>query len=108
MMPVRLREQSSDWRMTKRCARDWEPLRDKQLLTDTRGDTTLPACLINIKFETVIKDQSIICFAGEDWWYHHPHSKNHIMKRLARAGNRVMFVNSISMGLPSLSSPDLV
>jgi glycosyltransferase involved in cell wall biosynthesis len=29
------------------------------------------------------------------------------MKRLARAGNRVLFVNSISMGLPSLSNPDL-
>ena len=29
------------------------------------------------------------------------------MRRLARAGNRVMFVNSISMGLPSLASPDL-
>jgi glycosyltransferase involved in cell wall biosynthesis len=55
----------------------------------------------------LIHDQSIICFAGEDWWYHHPHSKNHIMRRLARAGNRVMFINSISMGLPSLASPDL-
>jgi glycosyltransferase involved in cell wall biosynthesis len=55
----------------------------------------------------MIRNQSIICFAGEDWWYHHPHSKNHIMRRLARAGNRVVFVNSISMGLPSLSSPDL-
>ena len=54
----------------------------------------------------MIKDESIICFAGEDWWYHHPHSKNHIMRRLARAGNRVMFVNSISMGLPSMRSPD--
>ena len=30
------------------------------------------------------------------------------MRRLANAGNRVIFVNSISMGLPSLSSPDLV
>jgi len=30
------------------------------------------------------------------------------MKRLARGGNRVMFVNSISMGLPSLGSPDLI
>ncbi|MEK6299584.1 MAG: glycosyltransferase [Acidobacteriota bacterium] len=29
------------------------------------------------------------------------------MRRLAHAGNRVIFVNSISMGLPSLSSPDL-
>jgi glycosyltransferase involved in cell wall biosynthesis len=28
------------------------------------------------------------------------------MRRLARAGNRVMFVNSISMGLPSISSRD--
>ncbi len=55
----------------------------------------------------MIKNKAIICFAGEDWWYHHPHSKNHIMRRLARAGNRVMFVNSISMGLPSLGSPDL-
>ncbi|MFL6273868.1 MAG: glycosyltransferase [Blastocatellia bacterium] len=54
----------------------------------------------------MISNQSIICFAGEDWWYHHPHSKNHIMRRLARAGNRVMFVNSISMGLPSAKSPD--
>ncbi len=50
----------------------------------------------------------IICFAGEDWWYHHPHSKNHIMRRLARAGNRVIFINSISMGLPGLKSPDLL
>jgi len=56
----------------------------------------------------MIRDQSIICFAGEDWWYHHQHSKNHIMKRLARAGNRVVFVNSISMGLPSLKNRDLL
>ena len=52
-----------------------------------------------------LSGQSIICFAGEDWWYHHPHSKNHILKRLAR-NNRVLFVNSITMGLPSISSPD--
>ena len=55
----------------------------------------------------MLKGESIICFAGEDWWYHHQHSKNHIMRRLARAGNRVIFVNSISMGLPRLSSRDL-
>src|SRR6266850_2122449 len=52
-----------------------------------------------------LSGQSIVCFAGEDWWYHHPHSKNHILKRLARH-NRVLFVNSITMGLPSISSPD--
>ena len=49
--------------------------------------------------------ESIICFAGEDWWYHHPHSKNHILKRLAKH-NRVLFVNSITMGLPSIGNPD--
>lgn len=55
----------------------------------------------------MIRDQAIVCFGGEDWWYHHPHSKTHIMKRLARAGNKVIFVNSISMGLPRRGSPDL-
>jgi glycosyltransferase involved in cell wall biosynthesis len=30
------------------------------------------------------------------------------MRRLAQAGNRVMFINSISMGLPSFASPDLM
>jgi len=52
-----------------------------------------------------LKDESIICFAGEDWWYHHPHSKNHILKRLAR-DNKVLFVNSLTLGLPSFSNPD--
>ena len=31
-----------------------------------------------------LSGENIICFAGEDWWYHHPHSKNHILKRLAQ------------------------
>ncbi len=52
-----------------------------------------------------LSGQAIVCFAGEDWWYHNPHSKNHILKRLARH-NRVLFVNSITMGLPSIGSPD--
>jgi glycosyltransferase involved in cell wall biosynthesis len=56
----------------------------------------------------LLTGKSIVCFGGEDWWYHHPHSKNHLMKRFARAGNRVLFVNSISMGLPSLGHKDLV
>jgi glycosyltransferase involved in cell wall biosynthesis len=56
----------------------------------------------------MLKDHSIICFGGEDWWYHHPHSKNHLMRRFARAGNKVIFVNSISMGLASVKSKDLV
>ena len=56
----------------------------------------------------MLHDRSIICFGGEDWWYHHPHSKYHLMRRFARAGNRVIFVNSISMGLASLSNKDLI
>lgn len=56
----------------------------------------------------MLKDRSIICFGGEDWWYHHPHSKQHLMRRFALAGNKVIFVNSISMGLPSISNKDLL
>ena len=56
----------------------------------------------------MLTGQSVICFGGEDWWYHHPHSKNHLMRRFARAGNRVVFVNSISMGLPGLGNKDLL
>jgi glycosyltransferase involved in cell wall biosynthesis len=52
-----------------------------------------------------LERESIVCFAGEDWWYHHPHSKNHLLKRYA-AENKVLFVNSITMGLPSISNPD--
>lgn len=52
-----------------------------------------------------LSGESIICFAGEDWWYHHPHSKNHILKRLAQR-NRVLFINSLTMGLPAVSNPD--
>jgi glycosyltransferase involved in cell wall biosynthesis len=56
----------------------------------------------------MIHGQSIICFGGEDWWYHHPHSKYHLMRRFARAGNKVIFVNSISMGLASVANKDLL
>jgi len=56
----------------------------------------------------VLKNQSIICFGGEDWWYHHPHSKAHLMRKFACAGNKVIFVNSISMGLPGMAHKDLV
>lgn len=53
----------------------------------------------------MIRGRSIICFGGEDWWYHHPHANNHLMKRFARE-NRVIFINSISMGLPGPGSPE--
>ena len=57
------------------------------------------------QMEYGLSGESIVCFAGEDWWYHFPHSKNHIMTRLA-GQNRVLFVNSLTMGLPSVSNPD--
>jgi glycosyltransferase involved in cell wall biosynthesis len=57
------------------------------------------------KDKNALEGESIVCFAGEDWWYHHPHSKNHLLKRYARR-NKVLFVNSISMGLPSVANPD--
>jgi glycosyltransferase involved in cell wall biosynthesis len=56
----------------------------------------------------MLRGRSIICFGGEDWWYHHPHSKNHLMRRFARAGNKVIFVNSISMGLAPVKSGELL
>src|ERR1051325_6030023 len=56
----------------------------------------------------MISGVSIICFGGEDWWYHHPHSKNHLMRRFARAGNKVIFVNSISMGLAPIRSGEVL
>jgi len=56
----------------------------------------------------MIEHESIICFGGEDFWYHHPHPSEHLMRRFARAGNKVIFVNSISMGLPSLAHKDLL
>ena len=56
----------------------------------------------------MLTGKSIICFGGEDWWYHHPHSKNHLMRRFARAGNKVIFVNSISMGLAPMKSGELL
>jgi len=56
----------------------------------------------------MLHGQSIICFGGEDWWYHHPHSKNHLMRRFARADNKVIFVNSISMGLAPMKSGEVL
>jgi glycosyltransferase involved in cell wall biosynthesis len=61
--------------------------------------------MVEGKDTNALEGESIICFAGEDWWYHHPHSKNHLLKRYARR-NKVLFVNSISMGLPSVANPD--
>jgi hypothetical protein len=49
----------------------------------------------------MLKGKDIICFAGEDWWYHNPHSNLHIMQSFAKH-NRVLFVNSIGIRMPSM------
>ena len=48
-----------------------------------------------------LKNENIICFAGEDWWYHNPHSNLHLMKCFAK-DNRVLFVNSIGLRMPNV------
>src|ERR1700761_4645278 len=60
---------------------------------------------VEVGRDNTLEGESIVCFAGEDWWYHHPHSKNHLLKRYAKR-NKVLFVNSITMGLPSIANPD--
>ena len=51
----------------------------------------------------MITGRSIVCFSGTDWWYHNPQARTHIMRILARNGNRVLFVNSLSTRLPKLT-----
>lgn len=48
---------------------------------------------------------SIVCFAGNDWWVHNPYTEKQWMRRIAARGHKVLFVNSIGIGLPSLSTP---
>lgn len=44
-----------------------------------------------------MKYSSVICFAGGDWWYHHPHSYNHLMRQFAKE-MKVLYVNSLPVG----------
>lgn len=46
-----------------------------------------------------LHDENIICFAGEDWWFHNPHSNLHIMQALSE-NNRILFVNSPGIRMP--------
>jgi len=47
--------------------------------------------------ELVGKRIDVLCFGGEDWWYHNrAHVDMQLMRRFARAG-RVLYVNSIIM-----------
>jgi glycosyltransferase involved in cell wall biosynthesis len=48
---------------------------------------------------SLLEGQSIVCFAGEDWWFHNPHSNLHIMQALS-SHNRILFVNSPGIRMP--------
>jgi len=48
---------------------------------------------------------SIVCFAGNDWWVHNPLTEKQWMRYLARHGMTVLFVNSIGVGFPGKGSP---
>lgn len=44
----------------------------------------------------------IICIGGEDWWYHNRgHFDFQIMRRIARSGCPVLFVNSLGVRMPN-------
>ena len=54
---------------------------------------------MNARQPMKLSNCNIICFAGEDWWFHNPHSNLHIMQALS-AGNRILFVNSPGIRMP--------
>ncbi len=51
--------------------------------------------------------RDILCFAGNDWWVHNPLTEKQWMRDLASRGHRILFVNSIGVGVPSLTTPRL-
>src|SRR5438552_7451630 len=60
------------------------------------------ACEFNPSGETTVTGENIICFAKD--WSEDPTSNNHVMRVLARAGNRVLWLNSVATRAPDLTS----
>lgn len=52
-----------------------------------------------------MSSESLVCFAGNDWWLHNPLTEKQWMRYLARQGWTVLFVNSIGVGFPGKGSP---
>jgi glycosyltransferase involved in cell wall biosynthesis len=48
---------------------------------------------------------SLVCFAGNDWWVHNPLTEKQWTRYLVRQGWTVLFVNSIGVGFPAKGSP---
>jgi glycosyltransferase involved in cell wall biosynthesis len=54
----------------------------------------------NARYRSVARPPDVICFCGQDWWYHNrAHSDFQLMTRAARS-RRVLLVNSIGMRMP--------
>lgn len=56
----------------------------------------------------MIQHQNILWFAGCDWWVHNPSPEKHWAERLAHQGNTILFINSIGVGLPRVSTVGVV
>ncbi|MBL0174499.1 MAG: glycosyltransferase [Ignavibacteria bacterium] len=59
---------------------------------------------VDLRFPPGADDAPLLCFAGNDWWVHNPYTEKQWMRRIGR-GRKVLFVNSIGIGMPSLSTP---
>lgn len=55
-----------------------------------------------------MRADSVVCFAGNDWWVHNPMTEKHWMRHLASRGYAVLFVNSIGIGVPGTDSPQVL
>ncbi len=60
-----------------------------------------------IESAKTLRGRNIICFAGEDWWFHNPHSNLHLMKVFAKQ-NRVLFINSTGIKMPDFRNDRFV
>jgi len=52
-----------------------------------------------------VSADDIVCFAGNDWWVHNPLTEKYWMQSFTAGGRRVLFVNSIGIGMPGRGSP---
>lgn len=52
--------------------------------------------------EALVRQHGVLCFGGEDWWYHNRgHADMQYMRQLAALG-RVLYINSIVMRKPNV------
>jgi len=50
----------------------------------------------------MMTEREILWFGGMDWWLHSPLSEKRWVEIYARQGHRILFINSIGVGLPLL------